>query len=100
VININIKILGLALIFSSTLGGCGTVVFKETPESWGTDAGIFGAKQWIQENGKSSWPSTDGVAAYCVNIGESGQKEYNWTIEQLIESTDACSKAFVDELVE
>jgi hypothetical protein len=35
---------------------------------------------------------------YCVSISESGQKDFNWTFQQQIQSTDACTEAFVDGL--
>jgi hypothetical protein len=95
----NLKITSFILLITLPLAGCGTVLVREeSPESWGDTAGRYGAEQWIEQNGKSSWPSTDSVAAYCVTTSESGQKEFSWTIEELFQATDSCSKAFVDGL--
>jgi hypothetical protein len=98
---VNLKITSFILLFALPLAGCGTeLVREESPESWGANAGRYGAEQWIEQNDKSSWPSTDSVAAYCVSIAESGQKEFSWTIEEIYQSTDSCTKAFVDGLSE
>jgi hypothetical protein len=88
------KLAAPLLAFSALTSGCGVVEFVETPESWGTRAGEYGAEQWMKE-GESGYPSSNAVAAYCVSIGESGQKEFNWTVKQTYESTMACTDAFV-----
>lgn len=96
---VSLKIMSSIFLLAIPLAGCGTVVTREdSPESWGAEAGRYGAEQWIEKNGKNSWPSTDSVAAYCVSITESGQKEFSWTLEEIFQSTDSCSKAFVDGL--
>jgi hypothetical protein len=79
------------------LSGCG-IQFEESPESWGSTSGTDGAKLWIEKEGSSVYPSSDGVAAFCVSMSEEGQKKFNWTVEEIYASTDACAKAFVDGL--
>jgi hypothetical protein len=93
----NLKLLVFGFLITCTLSGCGVVEVAESPESWGSAGGSYGAENWRETN-PGSWPTSDSVAAYCVSIGESGQKKFNWTIQQVIESTDACSKAFVEGL--
>jgi hypothetical protein len=98
---VNLKLTSFILLLALPLAGCGAELVREnSPESWGANAGSDGAEQWIQQNNMSSWPSTDSVAAYCVSIAESGQKEFGWTIEEVIQATDSCSNAFVDGLSE
>ena len=91
------KLISLLLVISPLLSGCGVVELVETPKSWGARAGEYGAEQWAKE-GKSGYPSSDAVAAYCVSIGESGQKEFDWTLNQMYEATMACTDAFVSGL--
>jgi hypothetical protein len=93
----NLKVLFFGFILMFSLSACGVVEVAESPESWGNAGGSYGAENWRETN-PGSWPTSDSVAAYCVSIGESGQKKFNWTIQQVIESTDACSKAFVEGL--
>jgi uncharacterized protein YceK len=93
----NPKFLVFGFLITFTLSGCGVVTVAESPESWGADGGSYGAKNWLETN-PDSWPSSDSVAAYCVSIAETGQKKFNWTLQQVYESTDACSEAFVEGL--
>ena len=79
------------------LSGCG-IVFEESPESWGTRSGTDGAKMWIEKEGSSDFPSSESLAAFCVSMGEAGQKEFNWTYEEQWASTEACTEAFVEGL--
>jgi hypothetical protein len=79
------------------LSGCG-IVFEESPVSWGSTSGTDGAKLWIEKEGSSVYPSSDGVAAFCVSMSEEGQKKFNWTVEEVFASTDACAEAFVEGL--
>ena len=95
---VNPKFLVFGLILAIALSGCGFVAVSETPESWGASGGNYGAKRWIEDESKNGWPSSEGVALFCVNIAEEGQKEFNWTFQQQLDSTDACTKAFVDGL--
>ena len=85
-------------LITCTLSGCGVVEVAESPKSWGAAGGSYGAEKWIENNPSGGFPSSDSVAAYCVSIAESGQKEFNWTIQQIFESTEACSEAFVQGL--
>lgn len=93
----NLKFLLFGLMLTSTLTGCGFVAVSETPESWGASGGKYGAEKWVEE-GNESWPTSDSVALFCVSISEEGQKKFNWTFQQQLESSDACSRAFVDGL--
>lgn len=94
----NPKFLALTFILTCSLSGCGVVEVAESPESWGASGGSYGAEQWLQTEASGVYPSSDSVAMYCVSIGESGQKKFNWTYEQLVRSTDACTEAFVEGL--
>ena len=93
--NPKLIVLGSLMIFA--LSACGSVEMAESPESWGAAGGSYGAKNWLDSN-PGSWPTSDSVAAYCVSIAETGQEKFNWTIQQVFASTDACSKAFVEGL--
>jgi uncharacterized protein YceK len=95
---VNPKYLFVGLILACTLSGCGVVQVAESPESWGAAGGSYGAEEWTKTEPNGVYPSSDSVATYCVSIAESGQKKFNWTIQQVFESTDACSKAFVEGL--
>ena len=94
---VNPKFLVFGLLITCALSGCGVVEIAESPESWGAAGGSYGAKSWLETN-PGSWPTSDSVAMYCVSITETGQKKFNWTVQQVFESTDACSEAFVDGL--
>ena len=93
----NPKFLVFGFLITCTLSGCGVVEVAESPESWGAAGGSYGAKNWLETN-PGSWPTSDSVAAYCVSIAETGQKKFIWTVQQVFESTDACSEAFVEGL--
>ena len=93
----NPKFLVFGFLITCTLSGCGVVEVAESPESWGAAGGSYGAKNWLETN-PGSWPTSDSVAAYCVSIAETGQKKFNWTVQQVFESTDACSEAVVEGL--
>jgi hypothetical protein len=95
-VNLRNLLMGSILVF--TLTGCGVIEVAETPESWGARAGSYGAEEWVKKEGKGIFPTSDSVAMYCVSISESGQKDFNWTFQQQIQSTDACTEAFVDGL--
>ena len=95
-VNLRNLLFGSILLF--TLAGCGVIEIAETPESWGTRAGSYGAEEWVKNEGKGIFPTSDSVAMYCVSVSESGQKDFNWTFQQLVQSTDACAEAFVDGL--
>jgi hypothetical protein len=95
---VNHKVLGFGIILSCTLSGCGAIEFVETPESWGASGGSYGAKQFIETNGKGNWPTTESAALYCADISEAGQKKFNWTYEQVLKAADACTEAFVEGL--
>ena len=95
-VNLNKFFSGLILL--CILTGCGVIEIAKTPKSLGEEAGRYGAEEWVKREGKGIWPSSDSVAVYCVSISEAGQKEYNWTLQQQIQSTDACTTAFVDSL--
>ena len=89
---------GIAGLWDAVAYGNGKfVAVSETPESWGASGGKYGAEKWVEE-GNESWPTSDSVALFCVSISEEGQKKFNWTFQQQIESSDACSRAFVDGL--
>jgi uncharacterized protein YceK len=92
------KHLILGFLITCTLSGCGVVEVAESPESWGSAGGKYGATQWLETEAKGTYPSSDSVAVYCVSIGESGQKKFNWTYEQLTKSTEACTESFVEGL--
>ena len=94
----NHKFIVFGFLMTSALSGCGVVEVAESPESWGASGGSYGAKQWLETEASGVYPSSDSVAMYCVSIGESGQKKFDWTYEQLIRSTDACTSAFVEGL--
>ena len=94
----NRKFLFVGLILTCTLSGCGVVQVAESPESWGASGGSYGAKQWLETNTSGIYPSSDSVAVYCVRIAETGQKKFNWTMQQVFKSTDACAEAFVQGL--
>lgn len=94
----NPKFLFFGLLVTYTLSGCGVIEIAETPKSWGANGGSYGAKQWIERQGSGVYPSSDSVALYCVSVGETGQKKFNWTFEQQRKSTDACAEAFLDGL--
>jgi uncharacterized protein YceK len=94
----NPKFIVLGFLITSALSGCGVIEVAESPESWGTAGGSYGAKQWLETETSGLYPSSDSVAVYCVSIAETGQKKFNWTLQQVIESTDACSEAFVQGL--
>lgn len=88
--------ISLALLSSVIfLTSCGEVQFVESPESWGRQGGEYGSSEWVKINGTSNYPSSDSVAAYCVIVGEDGEKKYGWSIQQAMASTDACVTAFV-----
>ena len=91
------KFFVFGFLITCALSGCGVVEVAESPESWGAAGGSYGAKNWLETN-PGSWPTSDSVAAYCVSIAETGQKKFNWTVQQVFESTDACSEAFVEGL--
>jgi len=93
----NRKLLVFVLLITFTLSSCGVIEVAESPESWGTAGGSYGAKNWLETN-PGSWPTSDSVAAYCVSVAETGQKKFNWTMQQVFKSTDACAEAFVDGL--
>ena len=80
-----------------TLSGCGVVAVSETPESWGVSGGRYGSEQWLEE-GNQSFPTAESLALFCVTVAEEGQKKFEWTFQQQLDSTDACTKAFVDGL--
>jgi len=94
----NRKFLFIGFILTCALSGCGVVEVAESPESWGASGGSYGAEEWMKTETSGAYPSSDSLAAYCVSIAETGQKKYNWTIQQVFESTDACNKAFVEGL--
>jgi hypothetical protein len=94
---VNPKQILIPVLFVFTLSGCG-IVFSESPESWGSKSGSDGAKLWIEKQGSSVYPSSEGVASFCVTMGEEGQKRYDWTFEEQFASTEACTSAFVDGL--
>lgn len=94
----NHKFIILGFLIIGTLCSCGIIKVSESPESWGTSGGSYGAKQWTETNADGDYPTSDSVAMYCVSIGETGQKKFNWTYEQLVKSTDACTDAFVEGL--
>jgi hypothetical protein len=93
----NPKQIFIGVFLTLTLSGCG-IEFSESPESWGSKSGAGGAKAWIEKEGASVYPNVDGVAAYCASMAEEGQKKFNWTVEQVFASSDACAEAFVAEL--
>lgn len=94
----NRKVIVLGFLITSVLSGCGVVEVAESPESWGAAGGSYGAKQWRETETSGLYPSSDSVAAYCVSIAETGQKKFNWTIQQVVKSTDSCAEAFVKGL--
>ena len=94
----NLKKLLFTLFLLSTLTGCGVIEFVETPESWGKRAGSFGAEEWVKSEGNGILPTSESVALYCTTVSESGQKDFSWTFEQQMKSTQACVRAFVDGL--
>lgn len=90
-----IFLLSLSLLLSQT--GCVSVEKVESPQSWGSGAGEYAAKEWQKEN-QGSYPTENGIAAYCVSISETGAKEYGWSFNETIESSDACVESFVKGL--
>jgi len=93
----NPKRMFIGILLSATLSGCG-IEFSESPESWGSKSGRDGAKLWIEKEGTSVYPSAEGAAGFCASMAEEGQKKFNWTIEEVLASSDACAEAFVAEL--
>ncbi len=91
------QIMFITLILAM-ISGCTLISEVETPKSWGEAGGKAGAQMWIEEYGKSGYPSTESSAAYCVDISEDGMKRFDWSFEQAMESTEACVKSFVDGL--
>ena len=92
---VNRKVLFAILPLLFCLTGCGAVEFVDSPESWGKQGGEYGSTEWVKLNGAGTYPNENGVAMYCVTVGEDGQKKYGWNIEQAMSSTDACVTAFV-----
>jgi hypothetical protein len=82
------------MTFSFLVSGCSFAETPPTPKQWGKGAGEYGSKQWLEEKGNGVFPSAEGIATYCVNISEDGLKNYDWTIAQAYESTQACTDAF------
>ena len=95
---VNLKKIILVFVLIGTLSGCGVIEVVETPESWGARGGRYGAEEWIKNNGRDQFPSSDSAALYCVSIVESGRDKFNWNFQQTIESTNACTEAFVEGL--
>lgn len=80
------------------LAGCSLIPSGESPSSWGEGAGKAGSKMWVDKYGDSGYPSSESVATFCVDISEEGMQKFGWNYEQALESSDACSKSFVDGL--
>jgi len=94
----NLRLTGVLATVLWTGTGCGMVELVTTPESWGTGAGEYGAKEWVKINGENNYPSAESIAMYCVTVSEDGMKKNSWTFQQQLRSTEACNKAFVEGL--
>ena len=82
---------------SFLLASCSLVPVSESPESWGTAGGKYGAQEWKKSH-PNDFPTTESAALFCVSIAEEGSKKFEWTYAQQIDSSDACVKSFVSGL--
>ncbi len=89
----------IVLVMSGLLlVSCSFVETPPTPKEWGYGAGQYASEEWIKKNGTNKYPSAEGMAMFCVNISEDGQKNYDWTVAEAYDSTMACTEAFAKGL--
>lgn len=88
----------LFLFSALFLLGCSTGG-NETPYSYGYGAGEYFVNEWTKDP-LGPYPSGDAIASYCANLAYDQGIELDWTMEEILESSDACINVIFTELIQ
>ena len=88
----------LLILISSALGCSASET--TTPTSYGNSAGQYFINEF-KDDSRFFMPTDETakvIADYCANLAYDKGLEMNWTMDEILKSSDACTSVIVEEL--